>query len=361
MKDDIYVKEDSLFKKVLSFAVLKEEISISMIQREFKIGYNRASKLFDMLKNVNMIGEKIPNKKNTYKVEYQVAEINTSSKDEELHSIIDELYNNNSKEERKIDNILKDFYGDYIEDERLKKDKMHQVEYITTTTYIDKYLKKGDRILEVGAGTGAYSLHYANLGYQVDAIDLLKTNLDVLKKKVTPSMNIKAIEGNALNLEMYKDNTFDITLVLGPLYHLFKKEEELKAIDEAIRVTKPGGKIFIAFILFDLTALTWGFQDKNIYEDYGDDKAISYDFKPNNKEDFIFNLHYYQDVKEMVNRNGVKRLEFVATDGVGRAIKDTINNMTEEEYDLYVKYHLSICTREDLIGYSAHILAILEK
>ena len=76
-------------------------------------------------------------------------------------------------------------------------------------------------------------------------------------------------------------NTFDVTLVLGPLYHLFKSDEEEKAISEAIRVTKPNGKILIAFILFDLTMLTWGFQGKNIYENYGNDKQVSLDFKPN--------------------------------------------------------------------------------
>jgi hypothetical protein len=50
--------------------------------------------------------------------------------------------------ERQIDNIVKEFYKQtYDEDERLTKDKTHQVELITTTTYIDKYLKKGDKIL----------------------------------------------------------------------------------------------------------------------------------------------------------------------------------------------------------------------
>ncbi len=82
-------------------------------------------------------------------------------------------------EERFLDNVINSFYQDgYQEDERLTKDKMHRIEFITTTHYIDRYLKKGDRILEVGAGTGAYSLYYANKGYQVDAIELVQTNLD---------------------------------------------------------------------------------------------------------------------------------------------------------------------------------------
>lgn len=264
--------------------------------------------------------------------------------------------------ERFLDNVLDKFYKDgYAEDERLTSDKMHYIEFITTTTYIDKYLKQGDRILEVGAGTGAYSLYYANKGYQVDALELVQANVDVMKGKIKDDMNIRAIQGNALDLSMYSDNTFDVTLVLGPLYHLFKPEEEAKAISEAIRVTKPNGKILIAFILFDLTMLTWGFQGKNIYDNYGVGKQVSLDFKPNNSEDLIFNMRYFNEVKHLMNKFDVKKICYVATDGIGRVIREDIDNMNDEEYKMFVDYHLSICEREDLIGYSGHILSIIEK
>lgn len=263
---------------------------------------------------------------------------------------------------RFLDNVLDGFYKDgYVEDERLKSDKMHYIEFITTTHYIDKFLKPGDRLLEVGAGTGAYSLYYANKGYQVDALELVQANVDVMKNKIKDCMNINVVQGNALDLSMYEDNTFDVTLVLGPLYHLFKKEEEEHAIKEAIRVTKPNGKILIAFILFDLTMLTWGFQGKNIYENYGDNKQVSLDFKPNNSEELIFNMRYFDEVKKLMNRFDVKKLCYIATDGIGRVMREDIDNMTEEEYKMFVDYHLSICEREDLIGYSGHILSIIEK
>lgn len=263
---------------------------------------------------------------------------------------------------RKLDNIIEKFYKEIcIEDERLTKDKMHKIEFITTTNYIEKYLKPGNRILEIGAGTGAYSLYYANKGYKVDAIELSKSNVEVFKSKITKDLDVNVIQGNAVDLSVYKDNTFDITLCLGPLYHLFKEEETTSAIKEAIRVTKPGGKIYLAFILFDLTMLTWGFKEKNVYENYGENKQISENFKPNNAEELIFNMRYFEDIKKLIKSFNLKTINYVATDGIGRVIKDEINQMSEEEYNLYIKYHLSICEREDLIGYSGHILAILEK
>ena len=264
--------------------------------------------------------------------------------------------------DRVLDNIINEYYKNgYVEEERLTKDKIHYIEFITTTHYIDKYLKQGDRLLEVGAGTGAYSLYYANKGYQIDALELVQTNIDVMKRNIKDNMNINVIQGNALDLSMYEDNTFDITLVFGPLYHLFKKNEEEQVMREAIRVTKPAGKIRIAFILFDLNLLTWGFQEKNIYTSYGNDKQVSLDFKPNNSENLIFNMRYFNDVKNLINKFDVKNICYVATDGIGRIMKEYINNMTDEEYKMFVNYHLSICEREDLIGYSGHILAIVEK
>lgn len=263
---------------------------------------------------------------------------------------------------KNIENIIKEYYSnDYQEDGRLTQDKVHHIEFLTTIKYIDKYLKKENRILEVGAGTGAYSLYYAKKGYRVDAVELVKSNVDIFKNNIKKDMDITVTQGNALDLSMYEDNTFDITLVLGPIYHLFKKQDIDKAIKEAIRVTKKGGIIYIAFILFDLTMLYWGFQDKNLFENFGEGKMISKDYMPNNKEEYIFNINHYSTVKEIMNKYNLNTMHYVATDGIGRIIKDTLNNFTEEEYNHYINYHLTICEREDLIGYSGHILYIGRK
>ena len=42
-------------------------------------------------------------------------------------------------------------------------------------------------------------------------------------------------------------------------------------------------------------------------------------------------------------------------------MQDYINNLDEEEYNIYIDYHLKNCNRKDLIGYSSHILEIVEK
>jgi ubiquinone/menaquinone biosynthesis C-methylase UbiE len=264
--------------------------------------------------------------------------------------------------ERNIDNIVKDFYKKtYDEDERLTKDNAHKLELITTTTYIDKYLKNGAKILEVGAGTGAYSIHYARQGYEVDAIELSEDNLSLLKSKITPELNINAYQGNAIDLSRYDDNTFDMTLVLGPLYHVFDKEERTKVIKEAIRVTKKDGIIMYAFILTDLTILDWGFKRNELISNFGNDKMVDENYKAINKPEYVFYMSYLDEVEKELNLESITIQEYVATDGPARLIAEVVNNMDEETYNHYVNYHLSVCNRKGLIGYSGHILAIAKK
>lgn len=76
---------------------------------------------------------------------------------------------------------LNTYYENYDEEGRLLS-KHGQVEYLTTMKYIKKYLKPGMRILEIGAGTGRYSLTLARMGYHVEALELVQHNIDIFKK-----------------------------------------------------------------------------------------------------------------------------------------------------------------------------------
>lgn len=145
---------------------------------------------------------------------------------------------------------LSNYYEQYDEDGRLLS-KHGKIEYITTMKYIEKYLKPGMRVLEIGAATGRYSHALAQKGYQVDAVELIEHNIEIFKKNTLPSENVTITQGNAMDISAFADDTYDITLLLGPMYHLFSIEDKLKALSEAIRVTKKGGIVFAAYCMGD--------------------------------------------------------------------------------------------------------------
>lgn len=159
---------------------------------------------------------------------------------------------------------LEQYYNKFNEEKRL--DSRHgKVEFITSMKYIHEYLG-GDttkKILDIGAGTGKYSVALAEEGYDVSAVELVKHNLGLLKAK---NSSVKAYQGNALKLRRFENDTFDVTLLFGPMYHLFTKEDKVRALCEAKRVTKPGGIIFVAYVMNEYSILTYGFKQKHIAE-----------------------------------------------------------------------------------------------
>ena len=54
-------------------------------------------------------------------------------------------------------------------------------------------------------------------------------------------------------------------------------------------------------------------------------------------------------------------LHEVATDGIAQAMQMYIDQLSEAEFEEWIKYHLATCERKDLRGYSSHILHICQK
>ena len=132
---------------------------------------------------------------------------------------------------------LEEYYNKFNEEKRLNS-RHGQVEYRVSMKYIHKYLDEAAKknginqvkVLDIGAGTGRYSVPLAEEGYDVTAIELVKYNLGILKKKASP---VKAIQGNAIDLKKLANDSFDVTLLFGPMYHLFGFDNKKKEIGRA--------------------------------------------------------------------------------------------------------------------------------
>lgn len=255
---------------------------------------------------------------------------------------------------------LSNYYKNYDENGRLLT-KHGMVEYVTTMKYIEKYLQQGMRIMEIGAGTGRYSHSLAAKGYQVDAVELAEHNIEIFKQNTLPNEPVTITQGNAIDLSDFESNTYDITLLLGPMYHLFTTEDKLKALSEAIRVTKKSGIIFAAYCMGDATVLSYGFVRGEIYNIIKNCRLDTETFDAFTNPWDLFMLYRIEDINELRSNFDVTQLHFVASDGYANHMRETLNQMDDSTYELFLKYHLATCERQDMIGYSIHTLDIFRK
>lgn len=260
------------------------------------------------------------------------------------------------------DKYISDFYNSYDEDSRLLS-KHGAVELLTTMRYIEKYIKPGDSVLEIGAGTGRYSHALARQGYCVQAVELVEHNIEVFRKNTQQCERISVIQGNALNLSAFPDNEFDITLILGPLYHLYNEADKRLALSEAIRVTKKGGVIFAAYVISDGCLLDEGFSRGNFsvasYIERGllDGESFAAASKP---ED-LFELVRKEDIDALMSVFPVTRLHYAATDGLALFMREALDNMDDNAFSLFLRYHFATCERGDFLGVTSHAIDIFRK
>ena len=256
--------------------------------------------------------------------------------------------------------ILSDYYGNYDEDRRLTS-RHGSVEFLTTMRYVEKYLQPGMRVLEIGAATGRYSHTLARQGYRVDAVELVQHNIDIFNTSTQPGEDVRIFQGNAKNLDMLADNSYDITLLLGPMYHLFTVPEQLQALAEAIRVTKKGGIIFAAYCGNEATMIQYCFGRGMIQQQRYRDLIDPVTFKASSDPAELFQLYRKEDIDKLMAVFPVTRLHYVGTDMATNYMRQTIDEMDDALFDLYLRYHFAICERSDLVGASHHILDIFRK
>lgn len=255
--------------------------------------------------------------------------------------------------------IINEFYNGYIEDTRLSKSRQGQLEFLTTMKYIYQAIPKKVSIIEVGAGTGRYSIALAKEGHDVTAIELAKSNLELLRQNSKGLENITSFHGDALDLSRFQDNTFDLTLVLGPLYHLYDERDQHKALDEAIRVTKNGGTIMVAFlsvhaILFD------NYLQGNLLE--GIKENFTEDYKVKHFTEQLFTGFNVDEFEAMFRNKPVEWITTAATDSILELAEGREDfAMSDEDFRAFAKYHLHNCEKRELLGSSSHLLYICKK
>jgi ubiquinone/menaquinone biosynthesis C-methylase UbiE len=259
---------------------------------------------------------------------------------------------------------LEEYYNKFNEDKRL--DSRHgRIEYRTSMHYIHSCIEELEaegltdpaKILDIGAGTGRYSIPLAEEGYEVTAVELVRHNLGRLRKK---SSLVNAFRGNALELKRFSDNSFDLTLLFGPMYHLHGFDEKRRALLEAKRVTKPGGRILVAYVMNEFSVITYAFKERHILEALRDG-MLDDSYHCTEKANPLYSMVRLEDIQKLNEETGLEREKIIAADGAANYIRPFLNALDEEEFEAFYRYHLSTCERPDLMGATGHTVDILKK
>ena len=148
-----------------------------------------------------------------------------------------------------------------------------------------------------------------------------------------------------------------MTLVLGPLYHLYTEEDKKKAIEEALRVTKPNGYLYIAYLTNDSVMLSYGLKKRHLL----DKGLFDENYKFYDKPEEIFTTFNIDEFNKLMDNYPIENISTVATDGLSSILRDYVNILDDEEFKVWLDYHYKSCEKKDLIGYSSHALYIGKK
>ncbi len=259
-------------------------------------------------------------------------------------------------------NPIEEYYGKFNEEKRF--DSRHgQVEYRVTMKYIKEFIKATGKaaeqisIIDIGAGTGRYAVPLVNEGYNVCAVEPVNHNLKRMQNK---SDKLICLKRDARHLKGIDDDQYDITIMLGPMYHLFSHEDKLKALNEARRVTKQGGVIFVGYCMNEYAFVTYALNEGHLSEVMKAGRLTA-DYHTVSEPEDIYDYVRVEDIDRLANESGLTRLKLISPDGPTNYIRQTLKKLTDEEFDTFVDYVESIAERSELIGAAAHTVDILKK
>lgn len=257
-------------------------------------------------------------------------------------------------------------YSLYDEEGRLTRSSTHRIEFMTTITLLERFIRPGMKLLDAGAGTGRYAFYYAEQGCRVTALDLVPKHVESMQRKAaeSPALPIRTYAGNAVNLACEADESYDVVLLLGPLYHLPEPEDRKACIREALRVLKPGGVLAAAYInkLFTVPHLVQRQPEllrESLVRKLLDGGAI----RAGDEECFWTDNWFAtpEEIRTLLAPFPLETLEHAAADGIAPFISDALNGLGEEQLRVWFSYHLETCREPSALGLSNHGLYIGRK
>jgi S-adenosylmethionine-dependent methyltransferase len=242
----------------------------------------------------------------------------------------------------------------------------HRTEFAVTLRALAEYLPPASaKILDIGGGPGRYAIELTRQGYEVSLLDLSQNNLALAgQKAVSAGVKIaQTVHGNALDLSAFATESFDAVLMFGPLYHLLQVPERLQAVREARRVLRSNGRLLVAFVTRFAP-----FRDAaaNYPDWFTNNTAYAEQILRTGVHDLgqgFVNAYFAHptEICPFMESAGVQTLNLIGCEGVVSAIEEKINQLTDEEFELWVDLNYRLGQEPSLYGAAEHLLYVGEK
>lgn len=250
--------------------------------------------------------------------------------------------------------LLEQHYNKHPEDKRLLR-RHGIVEFETTMYHLRRFLQPHHTILDIGAGTGRYTSALMSEGYTIKAVELVRRNIEVFLKR-EPTADVT--QGDARHMPFIPDHTADVTLLLGPLYHLIGETEKVRALQEAKRITKPGGTIFVAYLMNEYSLLSYCF-DQDRISDLVARGVVDENYQLRVQEGELYDYVRLETIDRLNSLAGLKRLTIFSPDGAADYMRTRLNQMSDETFRHFLNYQKHISERPDLLGAGSHLVDVL--
>ncbi|NNE43442.1 MAG: class I SAM-dependent methyltransferase, partial [Gemmatimonadetes bacterium] len=204
------------------------------------------------------------------------------------------------------------------------------LEEARTRRIIARRLGDGPKaIADIGAGPGAYSVWLAGLGHEVHVLDPVERHVREAQEAADAAgVRLSSChEGRAENLP-YLDAEMDAALLLGPLYHLTRREDRVAALREARRVVRPDGPVFAAAISRYASAMDGFFRDYVREETFAASMQRTLrdgQHRNPDRHDGFFTTAYFHKADELryeLRDAGFRDVELLAIEGPFTSIPD---------------------------------------
>lgn len=265
---------------------------------------------------------------------------------------------------REID-IVEAYYDANVkaEWERLEK---RPFEFRITIREMERFLKPGDSLLDVGGGPGRYSLHFAKRGSSVTLVDLSAGNVAfALAKAREEGVSLKGHVRDARSLEGLGLGLFDHVFVMGPMYHLFSEDDRRAVIGEALKHLKPGGFLYVSFLNLFAGVLYYLSEGPELM--LSDPEGPPYLEKVRSGEHFAgdaFTKAVFLRPGEalgFMSGFGLEKVVFFGQEGILSPQEKRLRESSPEVQDAWVRLAGDLCEDPDYLAFSCHSMYIGRK